>query len=199
MNIPLSASAVIAWSPDVDGGETVLFRIKPASLIERAAFRREIAAQGCQFPTQAALLALLRGLLEGYGEAESAEFLAAIDLIEAVEKNPVAPDDADASRALSDALAKLDLLEQTLRRFENPYVRALADRDHWLAVAPLIAAQRFCVGWEGSFQGVELPPFQQRNGAIPLDLLDQLDENLRKLLGFRCLEVATLSGPARKN
>ena len=124
MSIPLSASAIERWSPDVEGGETALFRIKPASLIERAAFRRDIAAQGCRFPAQGELFAILRGLLAEHGDEEALVFLAAIEVLEAAQETPPAADDAEASAAMADALAKLELLEETLRGFPNPYLRA---------------------------------------------------------------------------
>ena len=199
MNIPLSASAVMRWSPDVEGGEAAQFRIKPASLIERAAFRRDIAAQGCRFPTQAELFAILRGLLADHGDEESGGFLAAIDYLEFTAETPPDAGDAEAAQQIAEAAALVEALEETLRGFENPYLRALADREHFLTVAPLIAAQRFCVGWEGAYAGADLPAFQQRNGLIPLELLEQLDPNLRTLLGFRCLDAVNLSGAARKN
>jgi hypothetical protein len=197
--IPLSASAIERWRPIGYGDSAPEFLIKPASLIERAEFRRAVAAHGCRFPTQAEIFAILRGLLKDYGDDHAAPFLTAIDLLEAAEQTPLAADDADAAAGLAEATAALDQLERSLMGFANPYAAALADREHFLAVAPVLAIQRFCLGWEGEIEGETLPAFRRHGNLIPMDLVEELPAALRLQLGFRCLDYVSLSSKARKN
>ncbi len=231
--MPLSSSVPTRWTPpgfDPSDASAPVFLVKAASVLERAHWRRDVAAQGCVYPSDADLWGAIKAMIVEFGSENAADMLEAIDLVEEAEQAQAAgdgapatteavpedgadpaessaapPSDAPTSNApavidpeaqrLEASKALVAQLRRTLAGLPGPFAELLAARQHWMTIAPYLAAQRFCVGWEGA----SLPKFEARAGRVTDAALAGLPKDILNPLGWHCVVMMSLSGAARKN
>lgn len=192
--IPLTAKVAQRWTPpglDADDPATPWFEVKPASLIERANWRRDVSGLGARWPSDSELLDCLYELVAASGDPEAASYLESIDLL----RDPPADPDADQMERAAKAAIVVNALEKSLVGVECRYAELRAARDHFLVVAPIKAVQRFVSNWGGP----DLPPFRRAGQLIPMDLLESLPGDYLTPLGLFTFNLTLLSGDSRKN
>lgn len=184
--IPTSAKEQLPFTP-VEGGAT--YQIAVPTLLQRAAYRRDVQASGARYASDADLLALLReGVREVVEESGQGALLDLIDNYEAVaqDREALAQDEA-----LGRDIAEL---EETIGRHYPPYAQAMADRGHWLAVAPIVAFQHFVRGWDG----LEAP-CEMKGGKVTDRCLEQVPENDILAVGYKAMALLHPTQDQAKN
>lgn len=238
-SIPLSSSIPVRWTPpgfDPADASAPVFLVKAASVVERAHWRRDVAEQGCVYPSDPELWDAIKSMVADSGSENAAEILEAVELVQEAQQDEAqsgaqttdgaqatleqteggeadgevasptassaAPEgesipaivDPQALR-LAQSRELVAQLSSALAGLAGPYAKLLAQRQHWMTIAPYLAAQRFCVGWEGA----SLPKFEARSGRVTEAALAALPDAMREALGYRCINLMSLSGAARKN
>lgn len=176
--LPISTKDLVRHS---SGGAT--FDLAVPSRLQRAAFRRDLAATGARYPSDAELRQAMRDGIEALvAEDQRAELLEAVDQLEA-------GDSSDQVRE------RIEALERVLVKRFAPYGDLLAARGHWLEVAPIVACQHFLRGWDGLAL-----PFASRAGLVPPDLLDQaLSDEQIVSVGLKILSLMSPGKDQEKN
>ena len=182
--LPVSSKQIVEFTPEslAEREPKPVFFLQVATLMARAQWRRALAEEGARLPSQAELLAALRDDLKASGPDNLEQLLDEVDAYEAT---------ADADEKLKVA-PHMPQMEQWCARLAGAYSRALADRDFWFDLAPVMAAQRFIGGWEN----VGVPFKAAKSGVDPatLEVLkDKLGEPVIKRVGWRAMELMTLS------
>ena len=180
------ARAVRARVEEKDG-KVPIFLLGVPSSFEKAEWRRAVAAVPCRFPNTTALLDTARDVLRDL-EPENLAYL--LELCDQAEHaaGPGAP-------ALDEAFAQeWAALEEVLAR-EPRYAAILADRRHWLDVAPMIAAQHFLIGWEN----VGFPFKRARRGYVSESLIERIGEGWAREIGMRAIELMSINKATEKN
>ena len=152
-------------------GSPRTFLLAPLTFRERQAFRADLARDGGVYPSRTDLLAGLRLAVQELAPANAADLLAVIDAAEA------APDDRDER-------ARLAAIEVQCADLPS-YAMLLAARQRHLGMIPFVAARHALRGWEGP----DLPPFRRDHGAVPADLLDELDPDEVDAIGWRASDL----------
>ena len=173
-----------------------VYKIAPATLIERTRWKRDLAAQAGRFPTNAELYEAARvGVKEVVEDEGQPALLEIIDSIEALEldppKPPIDPDDEKRHRALLDDMGEI---EKTLVDYHPPYAELVAQRQYWTDIATIAAAAAFLRGWDN----VDLP-FRRVRGRVPEDLLAQLDQAHLTGIGTRAMQLMQPNADQAKN
>lgn len=184
-----------------------VYLIAPMNWRQRAAWRAELARGGVsRIPTDEEFVRAVRAALEEVAPDNSAECLEAVDAMLGVMAAPMPdppppptegaePDPAREAEAVrrQGVLDAYTAVERAM--FSHPKVAAMAaERSMFSSLAPILAAAYALRGWEG----VDVP-FVRRNGVVPDDVLDRLDENDLRAAGYRALELMRVSETARKN
>lgn len=214
--LPISARDVIDFTPPgLDGQpDAPVYRIAVPTILSRAAFRRELQAEGAVWHDDAALGRALRDALPALFDEEQAQALSAtLDRFEAERARledaakdkaammtagePVAePTEEEAKavqafRALADQVAEL---EAAARQAHPPFARILAERAHYLSLAPLLAARMFLAGWKNV-----ATPFKRLSGRATDDCLMRIPEDHLTMIGWKVMSLFRPSEAQAKN
>jgi hypothetical protein len=122
----------------LDGAPPV-YLIAVPSLRQRLAWRRDLAASGARYAPEPELIASLRRGVEATVIEEDRPAL--LDLLDRFEAAPEEERDAE-------LVDEAEQIGTAMRTAFGPYAALLADRQHWIEMAPLLAAERFLTGWE---------------------------------------------------
>ncbi len=190
----LNGTQPVPYTPpgqdDVPEGQRVAYRLRVPSYYDRAAFRRACVARGAVFHPSARVFASARdGIAAILPDADdpdrthAEEVLAAAEAVEGI------------GEPLDDEMAgEAARLEDILRQQWEPYARLLADRAHWLEIAPFEATRMFVDGWEN----IDLP-FRRGLDGVPPDLLDALPREHIVLVGFEVMAMMRPTEQEAKN
>lgn len=184
--IPLSAKDLLPFTP-VEGGPT--YQLAVPTMRQRAAYRRDVRAEGVRFVNDADLFELIRDGIRAVVETSAQGAL--LDTIDNYE-----PIMRDAEKLAADPGLYRDAveIETTIERHYPPLAQALADRGEWMAVAPLVAFRHFVRGWEG----LDVP-YEARAGRVTEACLERIPENDIMAVGFRCIALMHPSQADAKN
>lgn len=206
--LPISAKDTVRFTPaDLDGqAGAPVYIIAVPTMMGRAAWRRDVAAQGAKYPTDSERFAIMRrGVEELADDAQRGRLLDVIATA-AAERD-------DRPRELIADSPDLAKLHDILRANHPPYATFVSERQYWLEVAPIMAARRFLRGWENVFSfGASAAPgsapgardaqalvFRLEHGVVPDDLLDEMDPVHVDRIGWRAIGLLTLGRSAEKN
>lgn len=194
----------------IDTPGAPVYLIEPGTSRTRAVFRRELVAQGVQYPAPAIVFETLRdGVRHGIVEDLREGWLTLIDRAEEVGSQrtaalkALADEPGDGSDRLLPDLPELEpgervdlaAIERDMRLNYPPYAALLADQSFYLEMAPIVAAQHFLVGWENVDQ-----TFARERGIVDLALLDRaVPEGHIRAIGFRAMSLLTPDAAAAKN
>jgi hypothetical protein len=170
-----------------DGQPRWLIRVP--SVMDRAAFRRDLAEEGASYAGDIDLFAAARAGLRALAPSNLADLLGDIDAFEALDP---------ATRYLDQpAVERLDRILELLRGVDDTVTRLLAARGYWMDVLPLVAARRFLIGAVGekplrrSGPWVEPAAFEAIAERHGLPMLMQI--------GWRAHALMQLNRTAEKN
>lgn len=215
MTIVLDTTPVRFTPADlVDTPGAPVYLIAPGTSRTRAVFRRELTAQGVQYPAAAVMYETLRdGVRYGIAAHLRDGWLDLIDQAEEVASRRTEALRAAAEAAAAEgvdgvdgALAKLPELsarervelatiESDIRRHYPPYAAVIADQQFYMDMAPIVAAQHFLVDWENVGH-----PFERVRGVVDLALLDHaVGDAHTKAIGFRAMALLRPDATAEKN
>ncbi|MCA6305659.1 MAG: hypothetical protein IM628_12710 [Phenylobacterium sp.] len=181
--LPISRHDRVAVRPDGDDGPT--YWVRPATLFERAAFHRDLAARGVKIHARERLSAALREDLTALAPENLDDLLTLVDLVSATA--PGALDEAEAAR--------FDLVCDVCRRSGGRFAAVEADHVYWAEMVPLLAAKRFLDGWEGD----GLPAFERGRDGVADDLLERLDPLHLVQAGWKAWSLMTVTKATEKN
>jgi hypothetical protein len=173
--LPVSTKDIHRVAPDGDGGPVYL--IATPTVLQRAAWRRDVAATGARFPSEADLHKALVDDLSAAAPDNLEEILACVNAVRDTPEDQRDPD----------LVEKYEAVAAFARRHGGAYARLQADRGYWADVAPIVALRSFLVGWEGL--------------AVPFskDLVDDIPEDHQRVVGWEAINRMRLSEDARKN
>jgi len=185
--LPISAKdRVPVIPPDCEGqDDPPTYYVKPASVFERAAFNREMTLRGAAYPSDAQAYAVMRAVIRESAPANAEALLEAVDAVEADRREGREPDPEHA--------ALLAGIEPVLAEVPE-FLAVAAKRAHYLEVAPLVAMQMFCVGWENV--GAR---FRRVGGRLPEELLAEVPQLHALAVGSKALELLRPTETQRKN
>lgn len=207
----ISARKPLRFTPEHRTGEEKppVYLIAVPTLLTRADFRREVAAAGLLWHDDSDMFEGLRAAVRACMDPDTAaETIAAIDKHVAArrereeaareaapgagaENGTAAPQDDEAFLALGVQVAEL---EARMQRVHPPYKRMLAERAHFLAAAPILAAQMFLQGWENA--GVT---FERIDGYASDDCLMRLPEEDVRAIGWKVMSLFRPTEQQTKN
>jgi hypothetical protein len=176
--LPLRAAA-----PEV----TPVYLVKPATPLEKARWRRAVAAEGARFVSPPEVRREVRRALFQVQPNDAAEWLALLD--RADEGDEVSAEDA----------RLLDVLLTATMRASANVAELVAAQHYWYEVAPVIAAQQFCRGWvvgPRQADGAQLPP---RDAALDEAALALLPEADLTEIGWKAIALMRPSEEQEKN
>lgn len=173
--LPVSTKDVHRVAPDGDGGPVYL--IATPTLLQRAAWRRDVAAAGARYPSDDELHRAIVADVTDAAPSNLDELLASLEAVRDVPADERDPDD----------IARYQAVVGMARRVGGQYARLEADRGYWADVAPLVAVRTFLVGWEGLAV------------RFSRDLVDEIPETHQRVVGWAAIDRMRLSEDARKN
>lgn len=169
--LPTSAKDVERFdAPDAD----TTYLIATPSLLERAAYRRELAGAGAVYPSDAELLDAVRDDLRAVDPVNLGALLETLDLFE-----------AQGADAADDVKADVLEMEGLVLPLGGRYSAARAARQHFLEVAPIIAARRFLLGVEG--EDAASVPFKRVGQQTSDETLEALPPGHLMLIWLRAV------------
>lgn len=170
-------------------GTRGIYTVAPLTIRERAAYRADMAGEGCRLPTRTELLVALRHALTELAPANLAE------VQEVVQRAEAALEAGDQAEPLSAAdQAALGVIEAAARQVPS-YAALLKDQVRWFAMMPLITARHALRGWESE----SLPPFKRQRGIVPDELLEEVGEEDLSTIATAAMDLMFVSKPAEKN
>lgn len=166
-----------------------LYTVAALTIRERAAYRADMAREGCRLPTRGELLTGLRQALEKLAPANLADLLAVVGRAEVAltggeEAEPLSAEDQ----------AAMVIIEAAARKVPA-YAALLGDQVNWFALMPLLTARHALRGWEST----SLPAFERKHGQVPDELLEQVGEEDLGLIATAAMDLMFISRPAEKN
>lgn len=190
---PLAYSAQAKTRAEENGEDLSRFDAPPRytvsvpTVMERAAFRRDLAATGARFHDEPAMLRTLRKLVRDAFDEGDAEAERLVGLIDAYEDPPdgIVPDDLRAEVAR---------LEEVIRSASPEYAGMAAARAHWLEVAPILACRHFLKSRENPSH-----TFRRQGGLVSEAELATIPEGEMFEVGFRILQIMQPTGGQEKN
>jgi len=188
---PQSVSGVDRFTPAalVGKANAPVYLIGIATRSARAVFRREVAAAGARFWAPSEFHRLAREYVEQVAPANSEELLARIDAIAAVSEETGV---AEIQAAAADWN---DLAEKLIRHFPV-FAGRHADNQHYLTIAPMLAARMFLTGWEGG----DLPAFRRGlDGLLLEEVAEQIPDADFDAIGWRAMALMQPQETERKN
>lgn len=185
--IPTSAKELLPFTP-VEGGPT--YQIAVPTLLARAAYRRDVKSiPGVRYLQDGDLLDILRdGVRAVVVDTAQGPLIDLIDNFEALADDPVK------RAADTELLSDMAEIEETVGRHYAPYAEAVADREHWLAVAPIVAFKHFVRGWDG----LDVV-YEARAGRVSDACMAQVPESDILVVGYKCLALMHPSKAEAKN
>ncbi len=183
--LPISPKQVLRFTPPGHESDDAppVYLIRPASKLDKMAWRRAMTAAGLRIATDADLLEALRA------EVRAAEPENAAALIETLDQFEAAGDAADDT--LRDTVGGI---ERAAARLGGRYAEMAADRQMWLEAAPLFAFRQFVTGWENL-----AVPFQRRQGLVAEEAVDALPADHVTLAGIEAMRLMSPSKDQEKN
>jgi len=185
MSIPLGKT--VRFTPKGEAGDNPpVYAIAVPTLMQRAAFRRDVAAAGARYPGQDEMFVALReGVRAAVEDDAQPALLETLDAAEAAGAGLA--EDAELARDMAG-------IEAAMRRHHPPYAALEAERAYWLSVAPIVAARHFLRGWEGV-----AAPFRRQAGLVPEDLLAELPDAHVEAIGWEAISLMSPSRAQAKN
>jgi hypothetical protein len=180
--LPISAKDTFRLEPDGEGGPAYL--IKTPTFLERAAWRRDVAAAGARYPGDVALFQALKDDLKAVGPDNLADLIGMVDEVAVLDRAERTPE----------VMAPLDPIVAMVRALGGAYARLEGEQAFWLDVAPYQAARRFLVGAVGAAVTVK-----QAFGTVSEATLNALPANHVTAIGWKAIDLMTLTGTAAKN
>lgn len=135
MQLPISRTDIDRFTPP---GSTAVYLLATPTLMQRAAFKRDLVSLGATMHDRPALLAALRADLRAAAPYNLDQLIEVLDGYEA------APDEADSATK-----AEVDGMMRLARAYAGEYAQRLGDNAHFNDVLPIVACKHFLVGWEG--------------------------------------------------
>jgi hypothetical protein len=175
-----AARAAVEQRLAESGGIPTYFLAVP-SLRDRLAYRRALAATGARYATDAELLATMREGVNAVVAEDQRAIL--IDILDRFEGAP----EAERAGEIADQVEEIG---RVLRPAFAGYAELLADRQYWLEMAPLLAAQHFLRGWENAGA-----TFKRTGNLAAEDCLRGIPERHLAEVGWKAL---ALMGPPSK-
>lgn len=193
--IPLSSQETVRFTPAyyAEQANAPVYLVAVPTLKQRYAFRRALTAEGVAYVTDEQLYLIIRqGIREVIEDNEHAALLELVDQFEA----GLASGGKDGEPSIPDASMIEDMakIERTLSQYYPPYLDAVAARDHWNNVAPIIAAQHFLRGWEGVDKA-----FETRGGLVTEACLSRLPERDVSAIGWKAIILLAPNREQEKN
>ncbi len=192
---PAPAPAIAAAEAATEAAQSALealgeaapvYLVKPASRRERIDFHAAMLEAGINYQDDGKMRAVLRDAVRGLADTEADALLAIVDGVDAL---------ASSGELVPDAMREqLRDIEEAAIAGWPAYARVIAARTRWHATAPLIAAQRFLVGWENV-----AAPFRRLGGVVPDETLDQIPDDDVRAIGQAALAAFGVSETERKN
>lgn len=217
--LPISAKDTVRFTPPGLDGQSVapVYLLAVPTIRSRAAFRRELAAEGATFHDDDAMFQGLRdavGRQFEHDQTTNADLQAVLDRFAAARraaeeeaKEPAETPPAEGTsepdrnaaaaeqKALREALAKqVGELESEMIRRDPAFKRMLAERVHYLQIAPLLAAQLFLKGWEGV-----AVKFRRQADRVADDCLMQIPEDHLTAIGWKVMSMFRPTDAQTKN
>lgn len=167
-------------------GRRGTYSVAPLTIRERAAYRADMAREGCRLPMRSELLAALAEAMRGLAPDNLSELLAVITRAEAAQdaNEPLAQADEDALRVMESAA-----------RAVPAYSALMADQVRWFSMMPLVTARHALRGWQSDI----LPLFKRERGLVPDDLLEVVGEDDLSLIAAAAIDLMNPSKVAEKN
>lgn len=191
--IPISSKHVDQF--EYDG---VTYQIATPKLLTRAAFRRAVSALGAVYHADTALLNAVRdGIRECVADDQQADLLSVIDSYEYQRDQlmELGEDASDEDKAEFEDLAdQLSQIEAFMTREYSHYSEMVADRVHWLSVAPILAFKHFVTGWEGGDV-----VFKRRAGQVDDAVMEALPPDHIETVGWRAITMMSPNKDQEKN
>jgi hypothetical protein len=197
--LPISACELIRFTPthyllgaDASSGLSVpdgvpVYLVKPATPLEKARWRRAIAAEGARFIGPPEVRREVRRALFQVKPNDAAEWLALLDR-------------ADAEEAVSsEDVRLLDVLLTATMRASTNVAELVAAQRYWYEVAPVIAAQHFCRGWALGPRVAGGDPLPARDGVLDEPALALLPEADLMEVGWKAIALMRPSEEQEKN
>ncbi len=191
----LNGSKPVPYVPpgqdDVPEDQRVAYQLRVPSYYDRAAYKRSCLAKGAVFHANSKIFATAReGIAAILLDPDDPDRIHAEGLLDTAE---VADGDDDVELD-DETAAALPNLEAVLRQHYEPYAQLLADRAHWMEIAPFEAARMFVDGWEN----IDVP-FRRSLDGVPVELLDALPRVHIALVGFEIMGLMRPSELEAKN
>lgn len=194
-HLPLGANVKIPFTPphlytedDREAGKTKpVIWIRPMSIRDRANWRATVASHGARVIADSEMQAARRELL---GDLQMSE--AEIDSVLALYELAIAA--RNEGRLLGRAeQVQLSEIERLLSASDH-YRMLVQTNAFYLEIAPLLALQQQCIGWN-DLPGKDGKPaiFKRVQGQVSDEALQALDPLTLMLAGFRAMGLATVS------
>lgn len=168
-------------------GKHGIYTVAPLTIRERAAYRADMAREGCRLPMRDELLAGLASAMKELAPENLPELLEVIARAEAAMADgaePVTKADEDALRVMESAARKVPA-----------YAAMLADQVAWFSLMPLVTARHALRGWNSKL----LPPFARVRGLVPDDLLEECGEEDLSAIAGAAMELMQVTKAQEKN
>ncbi len=176
----------------------IVYRIATPTLLTRAAYRRAVSALGAVYHHDDALLDAVRdGVKECVADDQQVELLELIDdyVFQRDQLMGLGDEASDEDReAFEEVSEQLNQIESFMTREYPRYSEMVADRSHWLAVAPIVAFRHFVVGWEGGEVA-----FKRRGGLVDESVMEQLSPEHIEAVGWRVINLMSPDRGQEKN
>ena len=168
-------------------GKHGIYTVAPLTIRERAAYRADMAREGCRLPMRDELLAGLSSAMKELAPENLPELLEVIARAEAAMADgaePVTKADEDALRVMESAARKVPA-----------YAAMLADQVAWFSLMPLVTARHALRGWNSKL----LPPFARVRGLVPDELLEEVGEEDLSAIAGAAMELMQVTKAQEKN
>lgn len=190
---PIAYSAQAQERAEAKGEDLARFENPPRyvvavpSVMERAAFRRDLTATGARFHDEAAMLRALRKQVRDAFDEGDPEADRLVGLIDAYEEAP----GGEVPEDLRNEVARL---EEVIRSASPEYAAMAAARAHWLEVAPILACRHFLKSRENPGH-----VFRRQGGMVTDAELAMIPEGEMFEVGFRILQIMQPTTEQEKN
>lgn len=178
---PLSAKALMPFTP-VEGGPTYMLAVP--TMMQRAAYRRDVQATGARYVQDADMLEILREGIRAVVEDDAQPAL--LEIIDSYESISTDPAKLLEDKAL---LADIAAIEAKIGKHYPDYAEAQADRTFWLGVAPYVAFRHFVRSWDGLDA-----TYEARAGKVTEACMELVPEDDIVAVGWKLL---TLMNPTK--
>ena len=168
-------------------GKHGIYTVAPLTIRERAAYRADMAREGCRLPMRDELLAGLSSAMKELAPDNLPELLEVIARAEAAMADgaePVTKADEDALRVMESAARKVPA-----------YAAMLGDQVAWFSLMPLVTARHALRGWNSKL----LPPFARVRGLVPDELLEEVGEEDLSAIAGAAMELMQVTKAQEKN